>query len=73
MGQIRGMARCSDMILTVAESFDCSLIHLNHTVMSFHDDYAGSHDEGSAGGCVLNLKQSQKPAAHAHRKKKTAT
>lgn len=54
------MARCSDMILAVAESFDCSLIHLNHTAMSLNDDYAGSDDVGSAGGAVLTLKSRQK-------------
>lgn len=53
------MARCSDRILAAAESFDCSLIHLNHTVMSLNDDYAGSDDEGGAGGGVLILKQTK--------------
>lgn len=34
--------------------FSCgSLIHLNHTVMSLCDDYAGSDDVGSAAGGVL--------------------
>lgn len=37
-----------------------SLIHLNHTVMSLNDDYAGSNDEGSAGGSVLILKHRKK-------------
>lgn len=51
------MARCSDMILATAESFDCAVIHLNHTVMSRTDDYAGSDDAGCAGrGSVLVLK-----------------
>ncbi len=62
------MARCSDRILAVAESFDCSLIHLNHTVMSHDEDYASSNDEGIAGGNVLILKHRQKAVTHVHRK-----
>lgn len=60
------MARCLDVILAVAESFDCSLIHLNHTVLSPSDDYAGSYDEGSAGGGVLSTDK-KKPTVHEHR------
>lgn len=44
-----------------------ALIHLNHTVMSLNDDYAGSDDEGSAGGGVLIFKADKKPT-HVHRK-----
>lgn len=48
------------MILATAESFDCAVIHLNHTVMSRRDDYAGSDDAGCAGrGSVLVLKDRQ--------------
>lgn len=64
MGQIRKTARCSDVILAAAESFDCSVIQLKHTVMSPHDDYAGSNDEGSAGGSVLILKQIKVCSTH---------
>lgn len=58
MGQIREMARCSDTSSAVVESFDCSVIYLNHTVMSFNDDYAGSNDEGGA-SCVLKHRPKQ--------------
>lgn len=52
------MARCSDTSSAVVESFDCSVIYLNHIVMSFNDDYAGSNDEGGA-GCVLKHRPKQ--------------
>lgn len=64
MGQIRKTARCSDVILAAAESFDCSVIQLKHTVMSPRGDYAGSNDEGSAGGSVLILKQIKACSTH---------
>lgn len=55
------------MILATAESFDCAVIHLNHTVMSRCDDYAGSDDAGGSGsGSVLVLKHRQEPPVHVH-------
>lgn len=52
-----------DVILAAAESFDCSVIQLSHTVMSPHDDYTGSDDEGSAGS-VLILKRINACSTH---------